>query len=84
MSTPTKELEKMVLNKEIEFGENPVMRWMNSNVEIRTDPAGNIKIDKSRSTEKVDGMVALVMAIGGYLTDQDKGSVYDKRGIVTI
>jgi len=84
MSTPTKELEKLVLNHEIEMGGNPVMRWMNSNVEIRRDPADNIKIDKSRSSEKVDGMVALVMALGGYLTDQDKGSVYDKRGIIHL
>ena len=84
MSSPTKELEKLVLNQEINFGGNPVMRWMNGNVEVRQDPAGNIKIDKSRSAEKVDGMVALAMALGGYMTDTNKGSVYDKRGILEI
>jgi phage terminase large subunit-like protein len=84
MSSPTKELEKLVLNQEINFGGNPVMRWMNGNVEVRQDPAGNIKIDKSRSTDKVDGMVALAMALGGYMTDTNKGSVYDKRGILEI
>jgi phage terminase large subunit-like protein len=84
MSSPTKELEKYVLNQEINFASNPVMRWMNGNVELRTDPAGNIKIDKSKASEKVDGMVALVMAIGGYLTDVGKGSVYDRRGILEI
>jgi phage terminase large subunit-like protein len=84
MSTPCKEIEKLVLSQQINFGGNPVMRWMNSNVEIRRDPADNIKIDKSKSSEKVDGMVALAMAIGGYLTDINKGSVYDKRGILEI
>jgi phage terminase large subunit-like protein len=84
MSSPTKELEKLVLGEEINFGHNPVMRWMNGNIEIRTDPAGNIKIDKSRSIEKVDGMVALAMALGGYMTDTNKGSIYDKRGIISI
>ena len=61
------------------------MRWRAGNVELRRDPADNIKIDKKRSSEKVDGMVALVMALGGYLTDGNKGgSVYSKRGILTI
>jgi phage terminase large subunit-like protein len=84
MSSPTKEIEKLVLSQQINFAGNPVMRWMNGNVEIRTDPAGNVKIDKSKSIEKVDGMVALAMALGGYMTEANKGSVYDKRGILTI
>jgi phage terminase large subunit-like protein len=84
MSAPTKELEKMVLNQELNHMGNPVMRWMNGNVFIRIDPAGNYKIDKSKSSEKVDGMVTLVMEIGGLMTDTHKGSVYDKRGIMEI
>jgi len=84
MSSPTKELEKIVLNTQIEFGGNPVMRWMNGNVELRRDPAGNIKIDKSRSIEKVDGMVTLAMCLGGYLTDEHKPSVYETRGILRV
>lgn len=84
MNAPCKELEKLVLSQQISFGENPVMRWMNGNVEIRTDPAGNIKMDKERSIEKIDGMVALAMAIGGFMTDTNKGSIYDRRGILNI
>lgn len=84
MSAPTKELEKKVLAQEINHMGNPVMRWMNGNVFIRVDPAGNYKIDKSKSSEKVDGMVTLVMALGGYMTDTNKGSVYDKRGFIEI
>lgn len=84
MSTPTKEIEKLVVGEQISFAGNPVMRWMNGNVELQRDAAGNIKIDKSRSIEKVDGMVALAMAIGGYLTSVDQGSVYESRGILEI
>jgi len=81
MSTPTKELEKIVVSHQLQHGENPVLRWMCSNVMLKPDPAGNIKIDKSKSTEKVDGMVALVMALGAYLADKDKGLIYNERGM---
>jgi phage terminase large subunit-like protein len=64
MSAPTKELEKMVLAKEIAHGGNPVLSWMMSNISIREDPAGNKKPDKEKSTEHIDGVVALIMAIG--------------------
>ena len=47
MSAPTKELEKMVLKKPINHLNNPIMRWMMSNVALRTDPSANIKIDKA-------------------------------------
>ncbi|MFA5208580.1 MAG: terminase TerL endonuclease subunit [Candidatus Paceibacterota bacterium] len=69
MSAPTKELERMAMKGLIQHAGNPVLRWMNSNVQIETDPAGNIKINKKRSREKVDGMVALVMSIGEWMTD---------------
>lgn len=64
MSTPTKELERMVKNKQLRHGGNPVTRWMMSNVLLRTDPAGNVKIDKAKSGDKVDGPVSIVMALG--------------------
>ena len=62
MSAPTKELEKLFLSSGLTHDANPVMEWMLSNVLLRFDPAGNIKIDKAKSTEKVDGPVAAVMA----------------------
>lgn len=68
MSFPTKELEKWILQKILNHEGNPVLRWMNSNVFIKRNPAGDIKIDKDKSQDKVDGMVATVMAIGEYLT----------------
>ena len=63
LSAATKELERLVINGDIEHGGNPVLRWNASNVAIRTDAAGNIKPDKERSIEKIDGISALVNAI---------------------
>ena len=84
MSAPTKELEKMVLAKEINHGGNKVLRWMCSNLAMKSDPAGNIKMDKSKSSEKIDGMISLVMALGSYMNDDSEDSSYDDRGIVWI
>ena len=63
MSAPTKLLETFALKSKLSHAGNEVLRWMCSNVEINKDPAGNIKIDKGKSSDKVDGMVALVMAL---------------------
>tara|TARA_Y100000004_G_scaffold173316_1_gene211059 strand:- start:10420 stop:11970 length:1551 start_codon:yes stop_codon:yes gene_type:complete len=84
MSAPTKELEKYVLKKKLVHGNNPVLRWQVQNVQLRTDPAGNIKIDKARSSEKVDGVVSLAMALGEYMTNDTGASVYDQRGIIGL
>ena len=64
MSQPTKDLETLVLSRRLNHQGNPVLRWMADNCVVQTDAAGNIKIDKKKSTERVDGMVALVMALG--------------------
>lgn len=66
MSPPTKELMKLVLEKRIAHGGHPVLRWMMDNIYIRTDPAGNIKADKEKSTEKIDGAIAAIMALDRY------------------
>ncbi len=78
MSEPTKKLEKLVRGQELNHGGNPVMRWMMGNIEIRIDPADNIKIDKGKSQEKVDGPVSLVMALGVENTTPEKVvSIYE-------
>ncbi len=84
MSPPTKELMKLVLEKRIAHGGHPVLRWMMDNIFIRTDPAGNIKPDKEKSTEKIDGAVALIMALDRAIRmGNDEGkSVYDERGLL--
>ena len=84
MSAPTKQLEKLVLAKEINHGGNKVLRWMCSNLAMKSDPAGNIKMDKSKSSEKIDGMISLVMALGCYMNDDSDDSSYDDRGILWI
>ena len=84
MSAPTKELEKLVLKKQIAHGNNPVLRWQIGNVQLRTDPAGNIKVAKDKSSEKVDGVVSLVMALGEWMTNDTGLSVYENRGVVGL
>ena len=84
MSSPTKDLMRMVLEGSLRHNGNPVLRWNMDNVFVRTDPAGNLKIDKEKSTEKVDGAVALVMALDRALKSQHNTSVYDDRGLLLI
>ena len=86
MSPPTKELMNLVLSKKIRHGGNPVLRWNCDNLVVRTDPAGNIKPDKEKSTQKIDGMVGLIMAIDrasrhSKLVDT---SIYEDQGMVTL
>jgi len=85
MSPPTKELMKLTLEKRIAHGGNPVLRWMMDNVYVKTDPAGNIKPDKEKSTEKIDGIVATIMALDRAIRNKGySGSIYDERGILII
>lgn len=63
MSPPTKELMNLVLSKKINHGGHPVLRWNADNLVVATDPAGNLKPDKSKATQKIDGCVALIMAL---------------------
>ena len=86
MSPPTKELMKLVLEQKIAHGGHPVLRWNMDNIYIRTDPAGNIKADKEKSTEKIDGAVATIMALDRAIRCGNDGgaSVYDERGLLFI
>jgi len=63
LSAPTKALEKAILSKTLHHTRHPVLRWNVSNVSVETDPAGNLKPSKQKSTDRIDGVVALVMAI---------------------
>ena len=84
--TPTIMLKGMWL-KELGFEiGHPVLRWMMDNIFIRTDPAGNIKADKERSTEKIDGAIAAIMGLDRAIRcGNDTGeSVYDTRGLLFI
>jgi phage terminase large subunit-like protein len=67
MSAPTKEIERLANSGAIIHGGNPVLRWQMGNVMLTKDPAGNIKVDKAKSGDKVDGVVGMVMAMGSLL-----------------
>ena len=86
MSPPTKELMKLTLEQKIAHGGHPVLRWNMDNIFIRTDPAGNIKADKEKSTEKIDGAVATIMALDRTIRcgNDTSESVYSSRGILFI
>ena len=84
MSPPTKELMRIVLEHNLCHGGHPVLRWTMDNAYVRTDPAGNLKLDKEKSTEKVDGAVALVMALDRAMKNQGGDSVYNHRGLIVL
>lgn len=82
MSPPSKELYKLLMEGSIRHGGHPVLRWMAMNVVMRQDPAGNIKPDKEKSVEKIDGMVALIMSIDRCIKHGgETQSIYDSRGV---
>ncbi len=63
MAAPTKELLAMLLSRRLLHGGHPVLRWMAQNVAVLQDAAGNLKPDKAKSTGRIDGIVALIMAL---------------------
>ena len=84
MSPPTKEFYKLLMEGNIVHGGNPVMAWMAGNVVVDTDPAGNIKPTQAKSPEKIDGIVAEIMALDRCIRNegQQQGSVYDERDMI--
>ena len=85
MSAPTKEFYRLLMEGRIIHGGNPVLRWMAGNVVIDTDSAGNIKVTKAKSKEKIDGIVAAIMALDRCIRQEGQsGSVYDERGLLVF
>ncbi len=84
MSAPTKDLEALVVGKRLRHGGNPVLRWMADNVSVKQDPAGNLKPDKAKSNGRIDGIVALIMALGRANVNPPHGSVYETRGVLFV
>lgn len=78
MSPPMKELYKLILEGQFIHGGNPVLRWMAGNVVAEIDAAENIKPSKKKSTEKIDGIVAWIMALDRVIRHEMQGSVYDE------
>lgn len=86
MNEPAKHFESLVVSRKLRHGDNPILRWMASNVSVKEDPAGNIKPDKTKSSEKIDGIVAAIMGLGCSMvaTQQNTESVYSTRGILQL
>lgn len=85
MAAPMKEFERRLLRKAIRHGDNPVLNWMAGNVSVKMDPAGNLKPDKATSQGKIDGIVALVMALDRLMRhNKPKTSIYETRGLTVI
>ena len=82
----SKDFEKRVKQNEIIHDNNPCLAWQIGNVELEIDASDNIKPSKKKSTEKIDGVVAMVMAINTFLNlgREDDSSPYDERGIIFI
>lgn len=86
MSGPTKDFYRLLMEGQIIHGGHPVLRWMAGNVVVDTDPDGNIKVTKAKSKEKIDGIVAAIMALDRCIRNQTEpqGSVYDERGLLVF
>lgn len=86
MAGPTAELHRRLLERTLRHGGNPILRWNVDNLVEIQDSAGNLKPDKGRGTarRKIDGVVALIMALDRVMRHEDDTSVYESRGLRTI
>jgi phage terminase large subunit-like protein len=85
MSPAVKEFLRLLLSKKLNHGGNPILRWMASNVVMDSDASGNLKPNKAKSTEKIDGITALLMAIDRAVSvPVKKRSKYETEGILMI
>jgi phage terminase large subunit-like protein len=87
MSAPAKDFEKRVLAGELNHGDNPVMTWMVSCAEIKSDPAGNIKPvkpERKRSGKRIDGVITSIMSLDRAVHGSLSGSIYERRGVRSV
>ena len=88
MSPAIKQLEIWIRSNQIAHNNNRLLRWCVSNVQAKSDPAGNLKFDKAKSTDKIDVAQAWAMAVGIWLvkhrTDDEEGSIYDERDLIIL
>jgi phage terminase large subunit-like protein len=73
LSEPSKDLEARVIEKKVRHANNPILRFCVSNAVVRRDPAGNIKPDKEKAVDRIDGVVAVIMALGRCITTPIEG-----------
>jgi len=80
MSPALKEFQRMIVGGEIEHDDNPVLAWNINNMMVDQDAAGNVKPSKAKSTSRIDGAVASIMAVGRAILVEGNGqSIYETR-----
>jgi phage terminase large subunit-like protein len=87
LSDPTKTLLELVTSGKIRHGGHPILRWHASNAVAVSDPAGNLKLDKSKRPRKIDGIAAMVNAVAAAIAYSDGAqgaSIYETRGPIFI
>ena len=87
VSEPTKEVQRLIEGAEVDLMRNPVLSWMFGNVILYKDNNENIRVSKGKSKNKIDGVAALIDAVGGYMSLNDKsnrGSIYTRHTLRTI
>jgi phage terminase large subunit-like protein len=84
MAAPTREFERLVLDRKLRHGGHPILRWHATNVSVAQDAAGNRKPDKGRSREKIDGIVAAVMALGRLGAADASRSAYGDHRLMVV
>jgi phage terminase large subunit-like protein len=81
MSPPTKEFERLVLSQKLHHDGNPILRWNLDNTIVTTDSADNVKPDKAKATQRIDGVVSSIMALDRALRHESGPSIYETQGI---
>lgn len=87
LSAPTKEFEALVLSRRLRHGGNPVLSWMVSSTSVKEDAAGNkrpVKPERNKSSKRIDGVVAAIMAIDRWSRNEVRDSVYEERGLSAV
>jgi phage terminase large subunit-like protein len=87
ISSPTKLLQRLVLQHQVVHGGHPVLRWNADCLMVRQDELGNlrpVKPDLAKSSKRIDGMIALIMALSGWQRyGRPRRSVYEDHGLQT-
>ncbi|RRG07453.1 MAG: terminase large subunit [Lactobacillus sp.] len=84
MSPASRAFYEQLMKGNMIHGGNPILKWMCGNVVIEQDPAGNIKPTKAKSKDKIDGVVAAIMALDRCIRHENTESIYDSRGILFV
>ncbi len=84
LSEPSKDLEARIVSKKVRHANNPILRFCVSNAVITRDAAGNIKPDKEKAVQRIDGVVATVMALSRLICNKTEGNAYEHRGFLSL